>query len=153
MIQSYLIQKCFYSLYYVQYLTGLYFIFVYFPGILIINEESESFFEVNVGHKDLWLWFCIHCVSSYLSIKVIQDLSPMHVVFLQSFLLLFKFLQFSKIILLVIWIISIFIVTIGFFVYTESIVIKFCGLNYYVEKNIVQRGEDEFLLSLKMKRA
>ena len=93
-----------------------------------------------------------------LNIKILNDLTSMHVIFVLFWKYLLELIDTSEFsqdkrgVYPFLLVISTILVVAGFLLYTESVIVKACGLEYNTEKYIKLRGEsenDENLLEIK----
>jgi hypothetical protein len=152
-IQKHLIQYYFHNMYHVQFMTGLRNILTLLPFVLIMKlfPDYTNTLEITLGYINTLKLFIICSFENYIMIMVINNLSPMYAVFLILFIIplpLERSTENKKTFKLL-WIIHSFIIVIGFFLYTEAILINACSLTFNAETNIRKRGEDEFELSRK----
>ena len=143
--QSYLIHSCAYTPLFVIFITGVGFLIFYFPLTYILNgNDNRFFFLMDVDYPKMLFEYVIQCLYDYTHIKILKDLSTMHIVFNLSFIIILAYLP-DPLKYLIFWFISAIFVIMGFLLYTQSIIVNACKLSYYIEENIRKRGEDEFI--------
>ena len=143
--QSYLIHSCAYTPLFVIFITGVGFIIFYFPIMILLNGDNNTwFFLMDIDYSQMLFDYVVQCLYHYTHIKILKDLSTMHIVFNLSFIIILAYLP-NPFKYLIFWFISMIFVIMGFLLYTQSIIVNACKLSYYIEENIRKRGEDEFM--------
>lgn len=159
-IQKYEIETYFYPPFYVQFMTGVSYLVVYmiFMGIVQNRPGYSEFFFIDFGYSTIIIHFIINFIDFNLNIKILNDLTSMHVIFVLFWKYLLElidtkeFSQDKRGVYPFLLVISTILVVAGFLLYTESVIVKACGLEYNTEKYIKLRGEsenDENLLEIK----
>ena len=133
-----------------MFMTGVSFLIFYFPLTYILNSnDNRLFFLMDLDYPKMLFEFFIQCLYDYTHIKVLQDLSAMlYLTFYLSFTIILAYFPNSFTYSIIWGIIMIFVIT-GFLLYTQCLIINACNLSYYVEENIIKRGENEFMGELK----
>ena len=142
--QSYLIHSCAYNPLVVIFITGVGFLIFYFPVMILLNgDRNKWFFLMDVDYPKMLFEFFVLCLYDYTYIKILKDLSMMHIVFNFIFIIALAYFP-NPFIYEIFWFFAMIVVTMGFLLYIESMIVNACKLNYYVEEIIKKRGEDEF---------
>ena len=143
--QSYLIHACNYTPLFVIFITGVSFLIFYFPLMILLNgDNNRFFFLMDLKYPKMLFEYFIQCLYDYTHIKVLQDLSPMHIVFNLMLIIVLAYLP-NPFIYLIFWLLAMTFIMIGVSLYSESIIVNACKLSYYIKENIKKRGEDEFI--------
>ena len=150
-IQKYEIESYFYAPFYVQFMTGVSYLVVYliFMGIVYNREGYTEFFFIDFSYSTIIIHFIINFIDFNLNIKILNDLTSMHVIFVLFWKYLLELInldEFSKDkreVYPFLLVISTLLVVCGFLLYTESVIVKAFGLEYNTERFIKLRGESE----------
>ena len=150
-IQKYEIETYFYPPFYVQFMTGVSYLVVYliFMGIVQSREGYSDFFFIDFSYSTIIIHFIVNFIDFNLNIKILNDLTSMHVIFVLFWKYLLglinkdEFSQDKRGVFPFILVISTILLVAGFLLYTESVIVKACGLEYNTERFIKLRGESE----------
>ena len=108
------------------------------------NLFFKIFFNMNMGYPAIIEVFIYKFLWNFFYIKVLNHLSPFHVVLVSLLLSIYAVFETAGYTGKLYWAITCLLVIFGFLIYTESLIINAFGLSYNCEINIKKRGEDDF---------
>ena len=114
--------------------------FIYFTRN---NLFFKMIFQMNMGYPALIEAFIYKFLWNFFYIKVLNHLSPFHVVLVSLLLSIYEVFETAGYTGKLYWAITCLLVILGCLIYTESLIINAFGLSYNCEINIRKRGKDE----------